>query len=99
MDISSEGDLTESQSRAPTTIDPYNDFILDRNSFTVNIELISEFSSIEVEPEVELGFKGIGGSFLPPWIVKPGEKFRYVMPALIDDANIDISVKAARPDS
>ena len=36
---------------------------------------------------------------MPPWIVKPGEKFRYVMPALIDDANIDISVKAARPDS
>ena len=36
---------------------------------------------------------------MPPWIVKPGEKFRYVMPALIDDEDIDISVKAARPDS
>ena len=72
---------------------------MDTNYFIVNIELVAEFSSIQPEPKIELGFKGIGGAYLPPLTVKPGNRYRYRLPSLIDDTNIDVSVNAARPGS
>ena len=79
--------------------DPYNDHILDSNYFTATVEVVTEFSSIEPEAKVELGYKGIGGVFLPPWIVEPGSRFKYKLPSLINDDNVDVEVEAARLDS
>ena len=79
--------------------DPYNDYVLDSNYFTVSVEVVTEFSSIEPEAKVELGYKGIGGVYLPPWIVEPGSRFKYILPRLINDDNVDVEVGASRLDS
>ena len=38
-------------------------------------------------------FDGVGGSSLPPWVVRVGETFNYKLPKLIDSEDVDVDLE------
>ena len=53
----------------------------------------------ESEPEKELRFEGVGGSSLPPWVVRAGDSFSYKLPKLVDSEEVGIDIESTGSNS
>lgn len=73
--------------------------MLDSNSFKVTVKLAEGFTSVTPEPEVQLAFQGVGSHSLTPWVVKPGQRFHYKLPALVDPDEVEVSLGVDRQGS
>ena len=88
LQLGSQGDESSDQ----------GDILLDSNEFTILIKPFEDFT-LENPLDVNLEFIGIGGDQLPPWVVKPGQRYRYDLPDLAEAEGVEITVFNSLPDS